>query len=294
MTNQRSCLERSHGCGVSSHSQVSNSLAYINDMVNETLMKSLKNTNGNLINELHPDIDVRLNSCNLIVGKQGYGKTVLALTEIIKLSRITNDKECFHLLVYVTKNGDENDRSFQSLKHLIQIPIVTISESNIEDAIKTIVSAKSLYYRVKRDKLIDKIDDQQRNDMLDVLCVHDINYEFLHTIILFDDISGSKLFRDQSSYFSQLIRKLRHVNMCVFMLIQNFSGLKPFVKNEITTMFIFGSFNKQQLNYIHTQSASNLSLHEFQDLYDELCRMNNKHAYIVVQVTDGGNTYIRT
>lgn len=266
---------------------------HIKQEIDDALMKSLKKTNGNLINELHQDIDTRLNSVNVCVAKQGYGKTVLALTEIIKLSNLSNNTEMFHLLVYVTKNGDENDRSFQALKHLIQIPYVTISESEIENFIKVLLSAKNLYYTIKRDKLNDKIDDEQKNDMFDVLHINDFTNEFLHTIILFDDISGSKLFKEQTSYFSQLIRRLRHVNCTVYLLIQNFNGLKPFIKNEITTLYIFPSFNKQQLNYIHSQSASNLSLHEFQQLYNNLCANKNKHAYIVVQVSSGGDTYIR-
>lgn len=272
------------------------SLDYVKHEISNTLNASFRNTNGNMINELHRDIDVRLNSVNVIVGKQGSGKTVVALQEIIKLSQIVKNNESFHLLVYVTKNGDENDRSFQSLKHLISIPYVTVSESRIEDYIKTLISAKNLYYTIKREKLMDKIDDDQQKDMFDVLHINDYDNEFLHTLVLFDDISNSKLFNNESSYFSQLIRRCRHINMSFFMLIQGFKGLKPHVKNEITTLFIFPSFNRQQVNYIYSQSASNLSLHEFQQLYSQLCHTKNNnqqsHPYIVVQVTEGGDTII--
>ena len=82
----------------------------IKDEICDALSSNTKN--GNLINELHPDIHVRLNSVNVIVGRQGSGKTVVALEEIIKLSRIQKPTELFHLLVYVTKTGDENDQSW--------------------------------------------------------------------------------------------------------------------------------------------------------------------------------------
>ena len=83
---------------------------------------------GAFIDKVHPEINVRYNSVNVIVGKQGQGKTVIALEEIIKIALM----DTHHLLVYVTKDGNESDRSFLALKSLIEprLPIITISESS--------------------------------------------------------------------------------------------------------------------------------------------------------------------
>ena len=263
-------------------------------IINDSLKSS--NCNGNLINELHPDINVRLNSVNVIVGKQSSGKTVAALEEIIKLSRMRKSGEAFNLLVYVTKNGDENDRTFQALKHLIGIPYITTSEAQAEETISTIVAAKNLYYQIRREHIESKVNREQQRDMFDVLHVKDYANEFLHTLVLFDDISNSKLFKDGSSYFSQLIRKCRHINFSFFLLIQGWKGLMPHVKNEITTLIIFPSFSPRQVQYIYSQAASNLSSREFQELYTELTSLKtsdpDSHPYMVVQVTDGGETTI--
>ena len=272
------------------------SLRYVKNEVNDVLCQATNSRKGNHINELHPDINVRLNSVNVIVAKQGFGKTVVALEEIIKLSRIKNDIEKFHLLVYVTKNGDENDNSWQLLKGMIEIPYITVSEENVEGYVKELISAKNLYYKVRRENLIDKIDDGQKQDMLDFLHIDSFDNEFLHTIVLFDDISNSKLFRDGATYFSQLIRRCRHVNMSFFLLIQNWRGLIPSVKNEITTLFIFPSFSVRQIQYIYSQSASNLSSKEFSNMYLELSNYKKQnpesHAYMIVQVANGGETKI--
>ena len=119
--------------------------------------------------------------------------------------------------------------------------------------------------------------------------------QVLLRMVLFDDISNSKLFRDEGSYFSQLIRRCRHINMSFFLLIQGWKGLKPHIKNEISTLFIFAGFNRQQLSYIYSQSASNLSTKEFQQMYQELQNIKNnnpdKHPYIIVDVI-GGETFI--
>ena len=268
-------------------------LKLCDNVINETLKNSSKKNNGNLINAIHPDLNIKYNSVNVIVGKQSMGKTVIALQEIIKASLLGTH----HLLVYITKNGDENDLTFQSLKHLINIPYETVSESKAIDFVKELIAAKNLYYTVKREHLENKIIDEQREAMFDVLKINDFQKDVLHTIILFDDISNNKLFSSEESYFSQQIRRCRHTNISYFLLIQGWKGLKPHVKNEITTLFIFPCFNKQQLHYIYSQSSSNLAFDEFYKYYNQMTIMKNNnldsHPYLVVQVTEGGETSIR-
>lgn len=87
-----------------------------------------------------------------------------------------------HLFVYVTKNGDENDKSFHSLKHLIKIPYVTVSEIDSE-----FIAAKNLYYLIRREHIKDKIMDEQLEDLFKTLNIKDFNKEFLHTLVLFVD-----------------------------------------------------------------------------------------------------------
>ena len=264
----------------------------IKEQVHSTLKSKSKELSGAQINEIHPDVNIKYNSVNVIVGKQSMGKTVIAIEEIIKISLLN----AYHLLIYVTKNGDENDKSFQSLKHLIKIPYVVVSEKDSKDCIEELIAAKNLYYTVIREHLENQIIDEQLSDMFDVLHIKDFNKKYLHTIVLFDDISNSKLFSSEESYFSQQLRRCRHTNITYFLLIQGWKGLKPHIKNEITTLFIFPCFNKQQLHFIYSQSASNLEFDEFYDKYREMLEYKNinpdSHPYMIVQVTSGGDTSI--
>ena len=288
------------------------SLNIINDVVKETLYNNIGSNNGSLIRNIHEDILVKYNSVNVLCGKQSSGKTVLALQEIIKMGVVSSH----HLFVYITKEGRETDRTFISLKPLILIPYVIISESEAVDYIKTLLSAKQLYYTIRNEHLEDKIEDEQLNDMFEMLHINNFNNEYLHTVILFDDISNNKLFNSEETYFSQLIRRCRHVNITVFLLIQGWKGLKPHVKNEISTLFIFPCFNKQQLHFIYSQSARNLSFDEFYNMYREIVKCKNSladkdnlvsgthrsfalcdknkdsHGYMMVNVIDGGDTMI--
>lgn len=252
----------------------------VDDIIHDTLIKN-KNKNS-LISKIHNDINTRYNSVNVIVGKQSLGKTVIALKEIIKISLLNTH----HLLIYVTKNGDENDKTWLSLKHLIHIPYVIVSEENVKKLVEELIAAKNLYYLVKREKLTNKIIDEQKEDMFQVLHINDFTKENLHTLVLFDDISNSKLFNNEESYFSQLLRRCRHTNMSYYLLIQSWKGLKPHIKNEITTLYILPCFNKQQLHYIYSQSASNLDFDDFYRLYTQA----SNHKCLIIQVIEGGET----
>lgn len=85
--------------------------------------------------------------------------------------------------------------------------------------------------------------------------------------------------------------------MTFFLLIQGWKGLKPHIKNEITTLFIFPCFNKQHLWYIYSKSASNLCFDDFYEKYENIMSLKNEypdsHPYLVIQVIDGGETFIQ-
>ena len=264
----------------------------IKNCVNDTLKSYSSDRNESLLSRIHPESNLRLNSVNIIIGKQSSGKTTMVLEEIIKLGVL----DTHHLLIYVTKDGCESDKTFLALKTLFQIPYVTISESNAEQFVMETISAKNLYNLILREGLEEKIDDGQKKDMFELLHVDNFDRKTLHTLILFDDISNSKLFKDEGSYFSQLIRRCRHINFSFFLLIQGWKGLKPHIKNEISTLFIFPNFNFQQLSYIYSQSASNLSTKEFRDMYFQMQSIKNNnpeaHPFMVIDVVDGGNTWI--
>ncbi len=249
---------------------------------------------GSFIAEIHPDILTRYNSVNVIVGKQSLGKTVIALEEIIKIGYMNTH----HLLVYITKDGEENDRSWQTLKSLIEIPVIIVSEKDAVACIDEIITAKSLYYKIRRERTKNEIDPVQKEELFDLLQVENFEKKFLHTLILFDDISNSKLFSSEESFFSQLLRRCRHNNLTFYLLIQGWKGIKPHIKNEITTLYLFPGFNKQQLRYIYSQSASNLDFKEFYGIYSQLTvKQKNdpdSHPILIVQVIDGGETFIHS
>ena len=84
--------------------------------------------------------------------------------------------------------------------------------------------------------------------------------------------------------------------MTYFLLIQGWRGIKPHIKNEISTLYIFPCFNRQQLRFIYGQSASNLDFESFYSMYQQMVMYKNmhpdSHPYMIVQITEGGDTYV--
>lgn len=70
------------------------------------------------------------------------------------------------------------------------------------------------------------------------------------------------------------------------MLIQGWKVIKPHIKNEITTLYLFPGFNKQQIRFIYGQTASSLDWEEFLDKYNEINRIKtenlDEHPILIV------------
>ena len=58
----------------------------LDNMIDYCLYKNKPKLTQELINEIHPDINVPYNSLNIAVGRQRSGKTQTIIREIIKIS----------------------------------------------------------------------------------------------------------------------------------------------------------------------------------------------------------------
>lgn len=67
---------------------------------------------------------------NILVGPQGKGKTHVMLCDIIQMFCLQAGN--FHLIFYISKNGNINDSTFEGKKELIQLTIHVVSNANTE------------------------------------------------------------------------------------------------------------------------------------------------------------------
>jgi hypothetical protein len=255
-------------------------LDLLDDVIDYTMQTSKKTLSRESISKIHPQLNTYYNSINVLVGRQNSGKTYSVLKELIKISFVDPKT---HVLIYVTKDGRSNDTTYESLKHLIQIPIVFTSQDNAEKLVKTILEYKQLYNRVKSEHLEDRIIDEQMDELKQVLMIPNLKQPFLHTIIFFEDTANNPLFKKPTMFFPQLIAKCRHVGVSFFFAVQFWKSLPTELKANSTTIYIFPSYSKQQLHYILYQ----IPLSEtFDQVYGEYQHLG-KHNKIVVDAITG-------
>lgn len=253
---------------------------YIDDLINGALSSNEDKLNGELLT-LIPSTYTYLNSVNIAVGRQFSGKTLTLMKEIIKISLIHPQT---HLLLYINKTGQETDQTFESLKHLIKCPIIYASHEDAENTLKQIIAYKQLYQTIYDQNLSEKIIDEQAEEIKNVLKIDNFDQPFLHTLVLMDDMAKAKLLSKKDSYFEQMMTQCRHIKCSFFLAVQYWKALSPNIKSNVSTIYIFGGFSRQQLSYILYQI--NLSI-PFPQLWSEYSKLTDIHEKIIVDANNG-------
>ena len=243
--------------------------------IHECLEMNKKNINKERLQRIHKDCHVFYNSVNVFCGRQGSGKTFTSMKEAIKISRVSPET---HLLIVVCKDETSTDPTVESLKPLLNIPIVYVEEDEAIDYVKNLLEYKRFYDFIKEQHLENKIVDEQVEEVFEVLHINDWKRKWLHTLIIFNDIAKSKLLKRPDGYFNQLFPICRHIQCSFFLNVQFWKSIQTEIKANITTAFIFGGFSRQQFLYIIHQLPVSVGTDELFDVYKHL----NKNEKIII------------
>ena len=273
----------------------------------DELMDSMNKTHKDelhteLLNQI-PFTDSYTNSISIAVGKQRSGKTRKILKEIIKISKMHKET---HMLVYCNKTGGHTDKTFESFAKLIKCPIIYVAQDDIEQKLMDIIDYKNKYNKFKKmglDKLYEdqtegyqggefsagmydvdpgpQLTPQQQSDIQEVfseLHINNFNRDYLHTLVLLDDIANSPLLKKPTSYLNSLMTQCAHINMSFFLAVQYWIGLPTSIKSQCAVIYMFGGFSKQQVRYMLQQ----ISLEDpFEVIWDQYRQCKNKDFYVV-------------
>mgnify|MGYP001028398462 CR=1 FL=1 len=264
--------------------------------------RAYKKNESRIVNEsiraISNGIYSNYNSLNIIVGAQGKGKSHIVLRDIIQISRLKNSN--FHLIVYISKNGNINDSTFEAQRELINLPVQVVSDTNAEDYLKELDLWKQLYDKYTHAVSLGSegsyssvskvvIDDNKLQQMFKFLNIEKLGKpnQPLNTIILCEDFIKSKLLK--SAYFTNYITQLRHKHAIVYINVQFFKAIPTDYKNNCTSFFIFNGFSKQKMHYIYQQVVIPL---EFDDLWHQYRSMKN-HDFVLVNTRENSIEFIR-
>lgn len=241
--------------------QLSNQL--ILNSLNENKKKLMK---GN-ISSIHPEVFLKYSSINVFLGKQGKGKTFTLNKELVKLSLIDSD---VHLIVIATRDG-RVDETFESMKNNIITPYIYVSYDDIVDYLQNLVFHKMIYDKIRSERLMDKIDDEQLNEVLEFLHLKDFSLSSLQEVIIFDDAAYKAILTKPSSEIISMIHEARHYKFIFCFCVQGIKAIPLPIKEQMTTLFLFSGFINQKLYTIFTQSGiTSIEYQEFKDIYHSL------------------------
>lgn len=193
-------------------------LQAIKEAVEERLGKI---NDDNRITLVHDQLFFYYNSFNVILGKQGTGKTTFILTEMIKLSNI-NSK--YKKIIYVSAN-EGKDMTFLALKKFITIPTYVLDFDQATEALEQ-------YFQTE-------------------------NKDGDHIIVIIED--GSFLLEKNNPTWFQWICKLRHLKMTLFLNLHIWKSLSPSLKTQIGCVLVFKGFSKEVFQRIFRQTASDFN-----------------------------------
>lgn len=217
--------------------------------------------------KISPDSYIYYNSCNLFCGKQYSGKSWSAMVEIAKISQISPET---HLIIVIVKDENKSDKTVEVLRPLVKCPLIYIHESDAEEFMKNFLKYKRFYNKVKENNWENKIEDEQVKEVFQNLYINNFNRKWLHTLILFNDIASSKLFKKSENYFPQIVALGRHTQCSSFLCSQYWKGINTEIKANLACAVIFGLFYPQQINYIFQQIPTNYTIQEIKEVYKNL------------------------
>jgi hypothetical protein len=216
---------------------------------------------------IHPELDFRRNSINLLISRRGVGKTFTVMKELIKLSELP---ECggYNMFLYITDKS--NDNTVNELIKLIKLKTKIVHYSDALEVLKDIMSAKSAYEQIISKNLEQKITDTSKEDILSTLCMDDFLDYVPHTAILLDDAMNVlkdpkyKLLRD-------LLFQNRQPKFTIFICVQDAFGIPPSIKRNIDTAFIFAGFtDKTMFGMMVKQLGSPMNSADLWEKYNRL------------------------
>jgi uncharacterized protein YdhG (YjbR/CyaY superfamily) len=235
------------------------------------------------VNEKYdPNLCTYKNSINILVGKQGLGKSYTVYKEVIKISHVDPS---VHVFIVINKDGEPNDTTYEVLKHLFRIPVIFISYDDAEEFVSNMLKYKILYNTIKQKHLESKIVDTQIKELYQFLYISDLSQPYLNTIIYFEDCANNKLFAKPKLYFPGLIATCRHNNLTFFFATQFWKGLTTELKSNLTLVYIFRDYSKQQIQVILNQTPLK---HDINTVYQRYRRLINHEKMVIDTYTGAG------
>ena len=259
----------------------------VDDMIARKLSRSKANEYDNQIVPIVNEVAFYNNSINVLIGKQGTGKTFFAFRELLKINMLnqlhqngdiqlrglgeglspateSQNQLSHHQIIYVTDNGT-SDTTYQSIGTMIDlIPLSICPYKDAVAQLEGLMRYKQMYLEI-REKLMKgvniKYTQEQIEELLDLLGVKDFSKPRLHTLVLFDDAANNPIFEKKGDPMTIMLTRCRHLNISVIINIQKLTAISTTIRSQTASFFIFPGFPMQEISQMG-KICNNMTLDE--------------------------------
>jgi hypothetical protein len=127
---------------------------------------------------------------------------------------------------------------------------------------------------------LDDCTDDEVERMCQCLCVHDLHHDWLNTIIVFDDVGNSGLFKNKDSYFNNRLKLCRDDNAIYFLTIHGITQMSPSVKQNTATVHVYKGLSNERLAVIHRQLNIPLDWKQFKESYHKMASRGARYMVV--------------
>ena len=258
----------------------------VNTEIAYALAENYDKLNNAKISVIHPDVFIKYSSINVLVGKQGKGKSLTVFKELVKISKLkeSGTPVNIHMFIYVNKTG-RIDETLEALKPLISIPCVYVSVDEVEEYLNNLYFYKMIYDKVIGEWKDKELDDSQKFEILDFLHLNDFSLPSLQEIILFDDAAYEKILSKTNSAIVKMAHEARHYKFIFCFCVQGIKDIPLPIKEQTTTFFLYSGFMNQKLSPIYQQCGiKTVDFQEFKAIYNSL----KEKDYLIIDCQTGG------
>lgn len=258
-----------------------------------------KNTSG--MYETHPDLPVA-GQVNVCCGKRRSGKSVAVVNLIERM------KFDYCIVVSPTMNSNKELMDRLKVEHVFE----DVDDTSVIDKIKKIIQDEAdelERYRENLKHYNQMMKDMKEGKFLDdnLLLQYFDNNRFLKPehrwngekpkiAVVFDDCLGSMLYSKPRKLnglatYSRHLGQLKEggaIGCSLFFMIQSFKcqvgGLNKVIRNQCTSMIVFKTKDKKELQDIAESCSGEISEEVFYNVYDRAIGDGNNHEFLFIDL----------
>ena len=251
------------------------------------------------IKPIHDKFPYAQNGICVFIASVGLGKSYNTLKLVAKQEQLF-DEPFFETVVICSTSG-EFDKTTQTFKEaIVKSNLICVKDEDIlsflnEHMVKTLLYntlMKFVKNNLKKpcDKMLELINHHRLTDKTKLInfIADQLNQIGWKThpsrlLLIFDDFSSHPLLKHREDPLSRILKKLRHFNINVIIIVQTVKSIPKDIKRIMSDLVIFPGMSEEDFVSLIRESAA--SCFDYKKLWDQYVKLKDKHTMIDIHIS---------